>query len=205
MYSWRRSGSFKPKGLAMNRKIMRSLTLATSILLLCACDHSIDERLAAKNAAEQSLGMTPIVFATKFNETLPKILSHRKDADAVRLTQLYAIDINRLHNAGEQRVFNMEVGQTHTALLGSLTKTGELRSIGVLLADRSEAARADFDLCAETTGGAFVNTTLAPMIARLSVMALEIPGQRSTEVIDARLFSMQLTPQGLLFQVEQKQ
>jgi hypothetical protein len=186
-------------------KITRSLAVAAGILLLCACDRSIDERLAAKTAAEKSLGMTPIVFATKFNETLPKTLSHRKDADAVRLTPLYAIDINRLRSAGEQRVFNIDVGQTHTGLLGSLTKTGELRSIGVLLADRSDAARADFDLCAETTGGAFVNAALAPMIGRLTTLALEIPGQRATEVIDERLFSMQLTQQGLLFQVEQKQ
>jgi hypothetical protein len=186
-------------------KVTRSFALAASILLLCACDHSIDERLAAKNSAEKSLGITPVLFAAKFNEMLPKVLSLRNDADAVRLTPLYTIDTKRWSGIGEQRIFNIDVGQTHTALLGSITKAGDLRSIGVLLADRSAAARVDFNLCAEATGGVFVNEALAPMIARLSGMALDIPGQRSTEVIDERLFSMQLTPQGLLFQIEQKQ
>ena len=188
----------------MNWITRRALVLAACVSLLAACDRSIDERLAEKNAAESSLGMKPVAFAEKFNATLPKVLSGYPDADAVRLAPLYAIPTDRWPGNGSH-VLNVEVGPTHTALLGSMAKSGELRSVGVLLTDNSDAARADFNLCAEAVGGVFGKMSLAPTVARLSRMALEIPDRRSTEVIDDKLLSMQLTKQGLLFQIEQKQ
>ncbi|MDY7577285.1 aldehyde dehydrogenase [Herbaspirillum sp. RTI4] len=183
-----------------------SLIVMTAALL-CACDHSVDDKLAAIKAAERSLDMAPAVFAEKFNQTLPEVLFRTKGPGSAsrRMARLYVMDVDRFLTNDQPRVFEISVGMTHTTLLGSMTTEGKLKTVGVLLTERTQAARDEFFLCAEATGKVFVNEALLPTITRLTNSALDFPGQRATEVIGDKVFSTEVTGQGLLFQIGQKQ
>lgn len=192
----------------MNTKIIRSaLLLLSAVLLLAACDHSVDDKLAAQAAQEQSLGISPSLFATKFNRTISDVLEDRKDEDAARMAPLYTIDVTQLHSGGEKHSFQTQVGPAQTSMLGSLAKDGDLKTIGVLLSNRSEGARAEFLLCAEATSRLVTDgdkKKLPDLIKRLVNNSLNNPGQRMTEVIGDKLLSVEIIQQGLMFQIEHK-
>jgi len=192
----------------MNTRIIRSaLLLLSAMLLLAACDHSVDDKLAAQAAQEQSLGISPSLFATKFNRTISDVLEDRKDEDAARMAPLYTIDVTTLHSGGEKHTFQTQVGPAQTSMLGSLAKDGDLKTIGVLLTNRSEGARAEFLLCAEATSRLVTDgdkKKLPDLIKRLVNNSLNNPGQRMTEVIGDKLLSVEIIQQGLMFQIEHK-
>ena len=182
--------------------------LLLGLASLGGCERSIDTRLAAQAAAEQALGVTPQVFAAKFNAALSEVLARRPEPDSARLAPLYAIDPNHLHAGDKQLMLETRVGPSSTTLLGTLAKNGELKTIGALLAERSQAASGEFFLCAETIAQVFAPdaaATLPALIKRLTNNAVNNPGQRLTEVVSGRLLSAEIIPQGLLFQVEQVQ
>jgi len=53
--------------------------LLLGLASLNGCERSIDTRLAAQAAAEQALGVTPQVFAGKFNTTLSDVLARGRN------------------------------------------------------------------------------------------------------------------------------
>lgn len=185
-----------------------ALCMLGTLNLLAGCDHSIDDKLSAQAAAEKSLGISPKLFATKFNSTLRDVLDDRKDEDAARMAPLYVIDVTQLQLAGDKHTFQTEVGPGRTSIMGSLVKDGDLKSVGVLLTQRTEGARDEFYLCAETaarilTDGA--KDKLPDLVKRLVSNAINNPGQRMTEVIGDKLLSAEIIQTGLLFQIEHKQ
>ena len=196
----------------MNKKIFRvTAALAFSLVsffLLSACDHSVDDKLAAQDAAEKSLAISPTLFATKFNRTVSDVLEDRKDDDVARMAPLYAIDVTQLHNGGDKHTFQTQVGPSQTSLLGSLAKDGDLKTMGVLLATRTEGARDEFYLCAETASRILTDgdkAKLPDLIKRLSNNAINNPGQRMTIAVGDKLLSAEIIPQGLMFKIEHRE
>jgi len=196
-----------------NNLIRRSATVLLALLLplslLSACDRSVDEKLAAQAGAEKSLGISPTLFATKFNRSVRDVLEDRKDDNAARMAPMYAIDVTQLHKGGgEKHSFQTQVGPAQTSLIGSLAKDGDLKTIGVLLASRSEGARSEFFLCAETAARILTDgdkAKLPDQIKRLVNNAINNPGQRMTIAVGQRLLSAEIIQQGLMFQIEQSQ
>src|SRR5450830_1266776 len=127
------------------------LSLHFPFFLLTPCAHSLDDKLAAQAATEHSLGISPSLFATKFNRAIADVLEDRKDESAGHMAPLYTIDVTQLHSGGEKHTFQTQVGPSQTSMMGSLAKDGDLKTIGVLLSNRSEGARMEFLLCAEAT------------------------------------------------------
>jgi len=192
----------------MSGKLTHLLLALLSVALLSACDHSIDDKLALQAASEKTLGISPTLFATKFNHTIRDVLEDKKDEDAARMAPLFAIDTTELFKGKDKHIFQTKVGPSQTAILGSFAKNGDLKSVGVLLTTPSEGARAEFLLCAETaarilTGGH--KKKLPDLIKRLVSNALNNPGQHMTEIIDEEVLSAEILPQGLMFQIERKQ
>lgn len=197
----------------MMNPILSRLCVCFSILLavtlsVAGCDHSIREQLQAIAAAEKSLDISPTLFATRFNHTMIEVLEDRKDPDAAHMAALYVIDVTALANNGERRIFLTQVGPSHTTLIGTLARTGDLRSIGTLLTQPTEAARNEFYLCAETIARVVSGAPkekLPALIRQLVDNALNNPGQNMSEVIGDRILSAQIIRTGLLFQVERQQ
>jgi|SRR5450830_88584 len=194
----------------MNTHIPRlcTLLLLPLAILLGGCDHSIDDRLAAQAAAEKSLGISAELFATRFNRTLADVLTDRKDDDAARMAPLYVIDVTAMVNHKEQYVYQTEVGPARTTIFGHFAGNGDLKSVGALLTERSEGARAEFYLCAETMSRVLTNgpkEKLPDLIKRLTENALNNPGQQMTEVIGDKILSVTIVKSGLLFQIEHQQ
>lgn len=195
-----------------NHIIRRSAALLLPLLfplaLLSACDRSVDGKLAAQAAAEKSLAISPTLFATKFNRTVREVLEDHKDDNAAHMAPLYAIDVTQLHKGGEKHSFQTQVGPAQTSLIGSLAKDGDLKTIGVLLASRTEGARDEFFLCAETAARIVTDgkkEKLPDLLKRLVNNAINNPGQRMTVAIGERLLSAEIIQQGLMFQIEQSQ
>ena len=192
----------------MSRKIIHLVLALMSISLLSACDHSIDDKLAAQAAAEKTLGISPTLFATKFNRTIRDVLEDKKNEDAAHMAPLYAIDTTELFKGKDKHIFQTRVGPSQTAILGSFAKNGDLKSVGVLLTTPTEGARAEFLLCAETaarilTGGH--KQKLPDLLKRLVSNAINNPGQHMSEIIDEVVLSAEILPQGLMFQIERTQ
>jgi hypothetical protein len=181
------------------------LPLLLALGLLAGCDHAIDKQLADKAATEKSLAISPLLFATRFNSTLLEVLADRKEDDTARMAPLFMLDTTKLVSDDYQYVFKAEVGPSRTAILGSLAKNGDLHGVGALLTQRTEGARAEFYLCAETisrvlTAGS--HEKLPGLIKRLTSNALNNPGQRISETIGDKVLSAEIVKSGLLFQVE---
>jgi len=197
------------KNNIIRRSATALLTLLLPLALLGGCDRSVDEKLAAQAGAEKSLGISPTLFATKFNRSVRDVLEDRKDDNAARMAPLYAIDVTQLHKGGgEKHSFQTQVGPAQTSLIGSLAKDGDLKTIGVLLASRTEGARNEFFLCAETAARILTDgdkAKLPDQIKRLVNNAINNPGQRMTIAVGQRLLSAEIIQQGLMFQIEQSQ
>ncbi|MCW5297456.1 aldehyde dehydrogenase [Herbaspirillum lusitanum] len=188
--------------------LLALLTLLPPLALLSACDRSVDEKLSAQASAEKSLEISPTLFATKFNRSVRDVLEDRKDDNAARMAPLYAIDVTQLHKGGEKHTFQTQVGPAQTSLMGSLAKDGDLKTIGVLLASRTEGARDEFFLCAETVARIVTDSDKAKLpdqLKRLVNNAINNPGQRMTIAVGQRLLSAEIIQQGLMFQVERSQ
>jgi hypothetical protein len=196
------------KGALVNLKKLKNasaLVLLLGLGLLVGCDHGIDQKLAEQAAVERSLNVMPAEFAIKFNQALVEVLGSGSDPDAARMAPLFAIDVARLTGSGQVHVLDTHVGPARTGVLGSLAKNGQLKNVGILLTDRSQGAREEFFLCVESASHVFVphsGQPLLPQLTRLVGTAINVPGQRITAIIDSQLFSAELTPQGLLFQIE---
>ncbi|WDZ96642.1 attG domain containing protein [Herbaspirillum sp. WKF16] len=176
--------------------------------LLAACDRSVDRELAEHAAAETTLGVTPKEFARRFNERLPEVLADMQVEQPDHMANLYRLDPARLHPGQYEYVLETKVGPSQTALLGTLNKKGELRAVGVLLTDRSPAARDEFLICADSAARSFIpkaQEKLLPLITRLTGIALNNPGQRMSEAVADQLLSVEIVPQGLLFQLQPQQ
>lgn len=188
--------------------LLSVLTLLPPLALLSACDRSVDEKLSAQAGAEKSLEISPTLFATKFNRSVRDVLEDRKDENAAHMAPLYAIDVTQMHKGGEKHSFQTQVGPAQTSLIGSLAKDGDLKTIGVLLASRTEGARDEFFLCAETAARILTDgdkAKLPDQIKRLVNNAINNPGQRMTIAIGQRLLSAEIIKQGLMFEIEQSQ
>lgn len=186
----------------ITRLLIAICCLAT---LLAGCNRSVDRELAEKASAEQTLALTPAEFAVRFNQALVTVLAAGSDPDAARMAPLFAIDPAPLTGNEQLRVLDVHVGPARTGILGSVGKNGKLKNVGLLLTDRSAGAREEFFLCVESASHVFLEKTsqpLMPQLTRLVDTAINVPGQRTTAVIDKQLFSAELTPQGLLFQIE---
>lgn len=189
------------------RSLLICATLALSSLL-AACDRSVDQQLAEHAAAETTLGVTPKEFAQRFNEKLPAVLAGMQVEEPEHMANLYRLDSSRLHPGKYEYVLETRVGPSQTSLLGTLNTKGELRAVGVLLTDRTQAARDEFLICADSAARSFISTAqdkLLPLITRLTTIALNNPGQRMTKVVSDQLLSVEIVPQGLLFQVQPQQ
>ncbi|MFL9924542.1 attG domain containing protein [Herbaspirillum lusitanum] len=196
------------KRLAMPALMM--LVLAPGLSLLSGCEKTAEEKIAEHAVPVRSLGMPLDTFATGFNRTMVEVLTDRKDDDPAHTARLYRLDASRLHVGKQEKWLETTVGPAQTSILASVDKAGELKAVGVLLTDRSQAAHEEFLLCAETSARSFVTSAdergkLLSIINRLTGVALNNPGQRMTEVVGERLLSVEIVPQGLLFQVAQKQ
>jgi hypothetical protein len=188
-------------------RLLLCATLAMAALL-AGCDRSIDKQLAEHAAAETTLGVTPNEFAGRFNQKLPDALAGMRVDEPEHMANLYRLDPSRLHPSQYEYVLETKVGPAQTSMLGTLNKKGELRAVGVLLTDRSQAARDEFLICADSSARSFVSSNpekLLPLITRLTSIALNNPGQRMTEVVANQLLSVEVVPQGLLFQVQPQQ
>lgn len=180
-----------------------------SAILLTGCDRSVDQQLAEHDAAETSLGVTPAEFAKRFNDLVPDVLEDLKVDDPDHMARMYLLDEKRLHPGKKEYLLETTVGPAQTSFIGTLNKKGELKAVGVLLAAPTQAARDEFMVCAESAARSFVSARhdaqILPMLNRLVGVALNNPGQRMTEVVAERLFSVEVVPQGVLFQVQQQQ
>ena len=118
------------------------------------------------------------------------------------------IDVTALANSSERRVFQTQVGPSQTTLIGTFARNGDLKSIGTLLTQPTEAARSEFYLCAETIARVVSDApkeSLPTLIKQLVDNALNNPGQNMSKVIGDRILSAQIIKTGLLFQVERQQ
>lgn len=190
----------------MKKNIIRiALLLLPPLFLATACDRSIDEKLAAKAAAEKSLGISPRLFATNFDRAIRNVLEDRKDEDAARLAPLYRIDTSQLD---KKHTLQAMVGPSQTSIIGNLAKNGDLKSIGVMLTNPGEGARAEFLLCAEAVSRLVTDgdgKTLPGILKRLLTGALSNPGARTTNVVGDKVLSVEILKQGVMFQIEHKQ
>jgi len=194
----------------MTTKILRlcALLLLPFTLLLSGCDRSINQQLAIQEAVEKTLGISGELFAIRFNRSLADVLADHKDEDAARMAPLYVIDVSAMENNKESYVFQTEVGPARTSILGKYASNRELKSVGVLLTQRSEGARAEFYLCAETMSRVLTNgpkDKLPDLIKRLTENALNNPGQQMTQVIGDKVLSVGIVQSGVLFQIEHQQ
>ena len=184
-----------------------------SILVLCCimvagCERSVDRELAEHEAAQTTLGVTPKEFSQRFNRHLPDVLTGLQANDPAHMARLYQIDDSRLHPGKYEYVLETTVGPAQTTILGTLDKKGQLRAVGILLTERGTAARDEFLICAESAARSFVAGSpekLMPLINRMTTVAINNPGQRMTEVVERQLLSVEIVPQGLLFQVQPQQ
>jgi hypothetical protein len=196
-----------PTPLRLPLRLLLCAALSLSALL-AGCDRSIDRQLAEHAAAETTLGVTPKEFARRFNEKLPDVLAGMQVEEPEHMANLYKLDPARLHPGQYEYVLETKVGPSQTSLLGTLNRKGELRAVGVLLANPSPAARDEFLICANSAARSFISTAqekLLPLITRLTGIALDNPGQRMTEAVADQLLSVEVVPQGLLFQVQPQQ
>ncbi|WP_343586861.1 attG domain containing protein [Herbaspirillum sp.] len=196
-----------PSPSLLLQRLLLCAALATASLL-AGCDRSVDRQLEQHAAAETTLGVTPIEFASRFNARLPAVLAGMQVEEPEHMASLYRLDPSRLHPGRYEYVLETRVGPAQTSMLGTLNKKGELRAVGVLLTDRSQAARDEFLICADSAARSFIASApekLLPLITRLTGIALNNPGQRMTEVVSDQLLSVEVVPQGLLFQVQPKQ
>lgn len=177
-------------------------------IMLAGCDRSVERELAEHEAAQTTLGVTPKEFSQRFNRQLPEVLTARQVGDPAHMARLYQIDDSRLHPGKYEYVLETTVGPAQTTILGTLDKKGQLRAVGILLTERGSAARDEFLICAESAARSFVSGAtdkLMPLIERMTGVALNNPGQRMTEVVGRQLLSVEIVPQGLLFQVQPQQ
>jgi len=182
--------------------------LALCGLTLAGCDRSVERELAQHEAAQTTLGVTPKEFSQRFNQQLPVVLTGLQVSDADHMARLYRVDDSRLHPGKYEYVLETTVGPSQTTILGTLNKQGQLRAVGILLTERGAAARDEFLICAESAARSFVTGSpekLMPLINRMTGVALNNPGQRMTEVVERQLLSVEIVPQGLLFQVQPQQ
>lgn len=187
---------------------LRLLLCATlSLAALAGCDRA-SEQPAGPVAGEATLGITTKEFARRFNARLPDALAGMQIDEPDHVAKLYRLDAARLHPGQYDYVLETKVGPSQTSLLGTLNQKGELRAVGVLLTERGQAARDDFLICADSAARSFITKAqdkLLPLIDRMTGLALDHPGQRMTESVSDQLLSIEVTPQGLLFQIQPKQ
>jgi hypothetical protein len=185
-----------------------SCTLLATSLLAAGCDRHIDQELAAHEAAQTTLGLTPKQFADRFNKRLADVLKDMKVEEPEHMAHLYMLDPSRLHPGKYEYVLDTQVGPAQTTLIGTLNKKGELRNVGVMMTNKVPGARDEFLICASSAARSFISGSedkLLPLITRLTTVALDNPGQRMTEVVADQLLSVELVPQGVLFQVQPRQ
>ncbi|EOA06358.1 hypothetical protein HFRIS_003853 [Herbaspirillum frisingense GSF30] len=192
------------------RSPLRLLSCVTLMLALLAagCDRHVDQQLAEHEAAQTTLGITPKQFAARFNERLADVLKDMQVEEPEHMARLYMLDADRLHPGQYDYVLDAKVGPAQTTIIGTLNKSGELRNVGVMLTNKTQGARDEFLICASSAARSFVTSgqdKLLPLITRLTTVALDNPGQRMTEVVADQLLSVELVPQGVLFQVQPRQ
>ncbi|QDD63146.1 attG domain containing protein [Herbaspirillum seropedicae] len=188
--------------------LLAALLGLPSALLLSGCDRSIDQQLAAHEAAQTTLGVTPKEFAGRFNQRLRDVLTEMQVDDPEHMAHLYMLDASRLHPGQYEYVLDTQVGPSQTTIIGTLNKSGQLRNVGVMLTNKTPGAREEFLVCAASAARSFVDAgqeKLLPLITRLTTVALDNPGQRMSEVVADQLLSVELVPQGVLFQVQPRQ
>lgn len=192
------------------RSPLRLLSCVTLMLALLAagCDRHVDQQLAEHEAAQTTLGITPKQFAARFNERLADVLKDMQVEEPEHMARLYMLDADRLHPGQYDYVLDAKVGPAQTTIIGTLNKSGELRNVGVMLTNKTQGARDEFLICASSAARSFITSgqdKLLPLISRLTTVALDNPGQRMTEVVADQLLSVELVPQGVLFQVQPRQ
>ncbi len=192
------------------RTSLRFLSCVTLMLALLTtgCDRRIDQQLAEHEAAQATLGITPKQFAARFNERVADVLEDMQVEEPEHMARLYMLDADRLHPGQYDYVLDAKVGPAQTTIIGTLNKSGELRNVGVMLTNKTQGARDEFLICASSAARSFVTSgqdKLLPLITRLTTVALDNPGQRMTEVVADQLLSVELVPQGVLFQVQPRQ
>ncbi|MFS2117385.1 attG domain containing protein [Herbaspirillum frisingense] len=192
------------------RSPLRLLSCVTLMLALLAagCDRHVDQQLAEHEAAQTTLGITPKQFAARFNERLADVLKDMQVEEPEHMARLYMLDADRLHPGQYDYVLDAKVGPAQTTIIGTLNKSGELRNVGVMLTNKTQGARDEFLICASSAARSFITSgqdKLLPLITRLTTVALDNPGQRMTEVVADQLLSVELVPQGVLFQVQPRQ
>lgn len=188
--------------------LLAALLGLSSTVLISGCDRSIDQQLATHEAAQITLGVTPKEFAARFNSRLRDVLTEMQVDEPEHMAHLYMLDSSRLHPGQYEYVLDTKVGPSQTTIIGTLNKSGQLRNVGVMLTNKTPSARDEFLVCAASAARSFVNTgqeKLLPLITRLTSVALDNPGQRMSEVVADQLLSVELVPQGLLFQVQPQQ
>lgn len=192
------------------RSPLRLLSCVTLMLALLAagCDRHVDQQLAQHEAAQTTLGITPKQFAARFNERVADVLKDMQVEEPEHMARLYMLDADRLHPGQYDYVLDAKVGPAQTTIIGTLNKSGELRNVGVMLTNKTQGARDEFLICASSAARSFITSgqdKLLPLITRLTTVALDNPGQRMTEVVADQLLSVELVPQGVLFQVQPRQ
>ncbi len=194
-----------PLSLLTRLPLLLALSFA---MLLGACDRTVDKQLADYDAAQTTLGVTPKQFAARFNERLRLVLTEMNVDEPEHMARLYMLDPERLHPGQYEYVLDTKVGPAQTTLIGTLNKKGELRNVGVMLTNKTPGAREEFLVCAVSAARSFITTgqdKLLPLVTRLTTVALDNPGQRMTEVVADQMLSVELVPQGVLFQVQPRQ
>lgn len=192
----------------MNYRTTRISAVFTTLLLLLlisGCKRGANEQQTTTPAAGKSLAISPKLFATRFNRTVRDVLDDRGNADAARMAPLYAIDISSLPKDEDIPTFQVQVGPSQTAIIGSMAKDGDIRTVGVLLTSRTEDARNEYYLCAETASRILTDgdkKKLPDLIRRLTDNALNNPGQHMTNAVGDKLLSVEVIQQGLMFQIE---
>ncbi len=209
MYKTRDISTIMPTLLRAPLRLL-SCALLTAAVLLSGCDRRIDGELAAHEAAQTTLGVTPKQFAARFNSRLADVLKDMQVEEPEHMAHLYMLDASRLHPGQYEYVLDTKVGPAQTTLIGTLNQAGQLRNVGVMLTNRGQAARDEFLICAASAARSFIvdakdQARLLPLITRLTTVALDNPGQRMTEVVADQLLSVELVQQGVLFQVQPRQ
>ncbi|MBG7619033.1 attG domain containing protein [Herbaspirillum sp. AP02] len=196
-----------PTPLRSPLRFLSGVTLMLA-LLTAGCDRRIDQQLAEHEAAQITLGVTPKQFAARFNERLADVLKDMQVEEPEHMARLYMLDADRLHPGQYDYVLDAKVGPAQTTIIGTLNKNGELRNVGVMLTNKTQGARDEFLICSSSAARSFIASgqdKLLPLITRLTTVALDNPGQRMTEVVADQLLSVELVPQGVLFQVQPRQ
>lgn len=192
-------------------RLLSSVPLLLALVLpvlLNGCDRTVDKQLAEYEAAQTTLGVTPKQFAARFNDRLHVVLAEMNVDEPDHMARLYMLDPARLHPGQYEYVLDTQVGPAQTTLIGTLNKKGELRNVGVMLTNKTPGAREEFLVCAVSAARSFISSgedKLMPLITRMTTVALDNPGQRMTEVVADQLLSVELVPQGVLFQVQPRQ